>query len=812
MHLFTGSSLEKGKKIKILMTITNDRVKTTKKSFPIVGMHCASCAKLIERSLQKTPGVITSNVNYASEQAMVEIDTTNVKDEDLVKAVKNAGYKAIILGERQEVKGKRRLTSDYTGKTAEEIKEEEKKKELQELKVKLIISTILSVLVMAGSFPEWFTFIPNILADPYVLLLLTAPVQFWVGWGFYQATWSGLRNRTASMDTLIAIGTTAAFGYSLISVFTGGHMYFDTAAVIITLILLGRYLEAKAKAHTSEAIKKLLGLQAKTARVIRDSKEIDIPIDEVKVGDLIRVRPGEKIPVDGVIVEGLSSVDESMVTGESIPIDKKTGDNVIGATINKTGSFIFKATKVGGETMLSQIVEMVSQAQSSRAPIQRLVDIVSSYFVPVVLMIAVATFVVWYDFGVFSQAFTNLIAVLIIACPCAMGLATPTAIMVGTGKGAERGILIKDAESLETAHKVKTIIFDKTGTLTEGKPTVTDTITVHGSGFGVRSKRKNYELTNDELTNELLRIAASLEQGSEHALAEAIVTSAKEKKLDLNKVEAFEAVPGHGITGVIAGKKFILGNRALMIKEKVNYKESEKQIVKLENEGKTVMLLAGKEGLIGLIAVADVLKSNVRELVQRLERKAISVWMITGDNERTAKAVARQAGINNVIAGVLPDQKAEKVKELGVYSSEFIVNGKNKDQRNDGLTNQLTRRQTVAFVGDGINDAPALASADVGIAMGTGTDVAMEASGITLLNKDILSVIKAIDLSRKTLTIIKQNLFWAFGYNVVLIPVAMGVLYPFFGWLLNPMLAAFAMAASSISVVGNSLRLKTLKI
>jgi Cu+-exporting ATPase len=723
-------------------------------------MHCASCAKLIERSIQRTPGVINAAVNYGSEMAMVEVDNQKVSDTDLVKAVESAGYKAIITPIKE--------------KTIDELKEEEKKKELLELKIKVIFSSILSVLVFAGSFPEWFTFIPKVLSDPYVLLAATLPVQFWAGWGFYQATWSGLRNRTASMDTLIAIGTSAAFGYSLISVFFGGLMYFDTAAIIITLILLGRYLEAKAKAHTSDAIKKLLGLQAKTARVIRNGKETDIPIDEVVVGDEIRVRPGEKVPVDGKIVEGISSVDESMVTGESIPVDKKVGDNVIGATINKTGSFVFKATKVGKDTMLSQIVEMVSEAQSSRAPIQRLVDVVSSYFVPTVLILAVATFVVWYDFGQFSQAFTNLIAVLIIACPCAMGLATPTAIMVGTGKGAEKGILIKDAESLETAHKVKTIIFDKTGTLTEGKPLVTDIVTAQKQVLSPQ---------------DLLQLAASLEQGSEHALAEAIVGSAKEKHITLIKISDFEAIPGHGIIGTVAGKKYILGNRNLMTKDKVNYEDFEDQIMNLEQEGKTVMLLAEGDKLLGLIAVADVLKPKVSELVQKLERKGIVVWMITGDNERTAKAVAKEAGIKNILAEVLPQEKSEKVKEF--------------KSKQGGV---------VAFVGDGINDAPALASADVGIAMGTGTDVAMEASGITLLSKDIASVAVALDLSRKTLSIIKQNLFWAFGYNIVLIPVAAGILYPFFGWLLNPALAAFAMAASSISVVGNSLRLKGAKI
>jgi len=696
----------------------------TKTSFPIIGMHCASCAKLIERQLKNTPGVMAAAVNYGSEQASVEHDAT-VTPKALASAVASAGYTAVV--EKQK------------NKTPEEMKEEAKRAELSDLARKVWVSAALSVFITIGSFPEWFgnSFFNNL----YILLLLATPVQFWAGWGFYQATWSGLRNRTASMDTLIAIGTSAAYGYSLFSTVR----YFDTAAIIITLILLGRYLEARAKAHTSDAIKKLLHLQAKTARVIRGGKEIDVPVEDVKAGDIIRVRPGEKIPVDGKITEGVSSIDESMVTGESIPVDKKIGDLVIGATINKTGTFLFQATKVGDETVLSQIVKMVSEAQSSRAPIQRLADIVSGYFVPIVLMLAVATFVVWYITGMPIQGFVNMIAVLIIACPCALGLATPTAIMVGTGRGAEGGILIKDAEALEIAHKIKTIVFDKTGTLTKGKPVVTD-------------------VSSDKV----LIIAASLEQGSEHSLAEAILTKTKEQKL--LSVTHFEAIPGQGISGVINNKKYFFG------KPKKSYETLEKQ-------GKTVMELTSEKTTLGYVAVSDTLKPEAKEMVSALSR--LSVWLITGDNQRTAEAIAKQAGIENVLAGVLPDQKAKKIKEL---------------------------QSPVAFVGDGINDAPALAASDVGIAMGTGTDVAIESAGITLLNKDLRSVVSAIKLSRATLSVIKQNLFWAFGYNVILIPVAMGILYPATGWLLNPALAAFAMAASSISVVGNSLRLKGVRI
>lgn len=731
-----------------------------KASFPIIGMHCASCARLIERQLTKTPGVLTCAVNYGSEQASVEFDESATSPDKLAKAVESAGYKAVVSSDAQ--------------RTPDDIKEEAKKAELADLKTKVIVSSTLSIFILLGSFPEWFGFLRSylpfyeLLTNNYVLLLLALPVQFWAGKNFYQATWSGLKNRAAGMDTLIAIGTSAAFFYSLFSaLFTPQFitwgipttMYFDTAAIIITLILLGRYLEAKTKAHTSDAIKKLLHLQAKTARVVRDGKEIDIPIDQVKLGDVIRVRPGEKIPVDGKITEGTSSIDESMVTGESIPVDKKTGDSVIGATINKTGTFLFQATKVGEETMLSQIVKMVSEAQSSRAPIQRLADVISGYFVPVVLIIAVATFVVWYDFGLPVQGFVNMIAVLIIACPCALGLATPTAIMVGTGRGAEHGILMKDAEALETAHKVNTAVFDKTGTLTKGTPVVTDIVPLSPQG---------------PQAPQILLLAASLEQGSEHSLAEAVLTKAKGQKL-LN-VTGFGAIAGQGITGIIGGMKYFFG------KPQTAYPD-------LEHQGKTVMELRSENKILGLIAVADTLKNEAPAMVTALKRMGITVWMITGDNERTAQAIAKTAGITNVLAGVLPQQKADKIKEL-----------------------KQVKNAVVAFIGDGINDAPALAGADVGIAMGTGTDVAIESAGITLLNKDLRSTVAAIKLSKATLAIIKQNLFWAFAYNVVLIPVAAGILYPITGWLLNPALAAFAMAASSISVVGNSLRLKGVTI
>jgi P-type Cu+ transporter len=718
-----------------------------KTSFPIVGMHCASCASLIEKKLKKTPGVTAAAVNYGSEQAMVDHDDT-VTPIVLSAAVSDIGYRAVFADTSP--------TASDT-KNADELKEQAKKNELRVLQRKVTVSTVLTILILLGSLPHMFPEIFTYMEFPaWMLLLLTLPVQFWAGRDFYLATWSGLKNRAASMDTLITIGTTAAFGYSLALTLFPSQMialgfpqtlYYDTAAVVVTLILLGRLLEAKAKSHTGDAIKKLLHLAAKTARVLRGGQEIDIPIGDVVAGDIIRVRPGEKIPVDGKISQGFSSIDESMITGESLPVEKKAGDMVIGATINKTGTFLFIATKVGSATMLSQIIRMVAEAQSSRAPIARLADTVSSYFVPIVLMLAAATFIVWFDIaapaGGFIQAFTNMIAVLIIACPCAMGLATPTAIMVGTGKGAEHGILIKNAESLEIANKIKVAVFDKTGTLTRGLPVVTDITPAS-----------------------ILSIAASLEKGSEHSLADAILTKAQGKKLF--NVTYFKAVPGTGISGVIGGKKYFFG------KPKKQYEELEKQ-------GKTIMELTSGNTSLGIIAVADTLKPESKETVERLERMGVTVWMVTGDNPRTAGAIAKQAGISHVLAGVLPDQKEQQINQL---------------KKNN---------QVVAFVGDGIN-------ADVGIAMGTGTDVAIESAGITLLNKNLTSVISAIKLSRATLLIIKQNLFWAFGYNVILIPVAMGVLYPIAGILLNPALAAFAMAASSVSVVTNSLRLKKVTI
>lgn len=736
----------------------------TKKTFSIQGMHCASCVNVLERALKKIEGVESASVNLASEKATVEYNEKQVTDKDLALAVNNVGYKA-LLGDQQR--------TDEQEKIA-------KQKELKDLRNKVVVSLFCGALILWGSFPGLVQTAPSFLQNFFVQFVLALPVQFWAGLGFYQATIPALKHRTANMDTLVALGTTVAFGFSTIITFFP-HLvkqasiepmpYFDVATIVIGLILLGRYFEARAKGQTSDAIKKLIGLQAKTARVVRDGQEMDIPLAEVIVGDIVQVRPGEKIPVDGVIVEGESSVDESMITGESIPADKAKGDAVVGSTMNKLGTFTYRATKVGSETILAQIVKLVQEAQGSKAPIQRLADVISSYFVPIVIMLAIATFVLWYIFaGSLLLALLSMVAVLIIACPCAMGLATPTAIMVGTGKGAEQGILIRDAASLETAHQINAIVFDKTGTLTKGKPEVTDIIP-----FGISEK-------------DLLTLAASIEKGSEHSLAEAILKEAEKQKVRIEKVNKFHAISGFGVEAIIEKDAIFFGNRKLMEREKVNVEKIEEHIAHLERMGKTVMLLAKNKKLVGIIAVADTIKESTKNGVKKLQDMGIEVVMITGDNTRTANAIAKQIGITRVLAEVLPEGKEQEIEKI----------------QKEG--------KIVAMVGDGINDAPALAKADVGIAIGTGTDVAIEAADITLINKDLGAVGSAVTLSKKTMRTIKQNLFWAFGYNVILIPVAMGILYPFLHILLNPIFASAAMAMSSISVVTNSLRLKGMKI
>ncbi len=722
----------------------------TKQTFAIKGMHCASCVYTNEKALKAIPGVADAVVNLATGKATLTASSTIEKNK-ISDAVKSVGYQAMF----------------ESVETLDDKIKVEKMKELKDLRVKVFVSLFLGGIIVWGSFPGIMEIAPTLFKNFYFQLVLAAVVQFWSGIDLYKAAISSIRHRMANMDTLVVIGTTVAFIYStFVTFFPNFFMdlgieimpYFDVSTVIIGLILLGRYLEAQAKAGTGEAIKKLIGLQAKTARVIRSKKEIDILINEVVVGDLIRVRPGEKIPVDGVIIEGESAIDESMVTGESMPSTKYKGDTVIGATMNRSGSFVYKATKVGKDTMLSQIIKLVEEAQGSKAPIQRLADIISSYFVPIVIMLAIGTFVGWYVFGsspVFVHAMLGAISVLIIACPCAMGLATPTAIMVGTGIGAQHGILIKDAESLETAHKVNTIIFDKTGTLTKGKPEVTDVI------------------SNIKNKNELIQLAASIEKNSEHPLGEAIVKKAESEKLQLIKVLKFKSIAGQGVEGIVDEKKVYVGK--LLASDE--YIEGEK----LKNQGKTVVYVYINSKLSGLIAIADTIKESSLEAILALNKMGIETVMITGDNKATAKAIGKKLGIKKVLAEVMPQDKEQEVRK---FQKEGRI---------------------VAMVGDGINDAPALAAADIGIAMGSGTDVAIEAAGITLVNKNLQSVASAIKLSKQTMRTIKLNLFWAFAYNVVLIPVAM------IG-LISPILASGAMAFSSISVVTNSLFLKKAKI
>jgi Cu+-exporting ATPase len=742
--------------------------KAEKVLLPIQGMTCASCVNKVEKALASVKGVIHVNVNFATERASVEYIPEEVTIRDLKNVVQEAGYQVLEVKE-EDIVEKERLAREA---------------ELARLRWKFITGAILLVpiliLMYGASLLEGVGLSKG--ANFFIQFLLATPVQFWVGRQFYVGFWKATKHKTSDMNTLIAVGTSAAYLYSLITTFfphlfmVKGVMidvYFDTSAAIIVLILLGRFLEARARGRTSEAIKKLIGLQPKTAKVIRDGNEVDIPADEVTLGDIIVVRPGEKIPVDGIVREGYSSVDESMVTGESLPVEKKVGDIAIGATINKTGTFKFEATKIGKDTALAQIIRLVQEAQGSKPPIARMVDVVAGYFVPIVILIAIATFIIWYFFGPYpalTYAFLNFVSVLIIACPCALGLATPTSIMVGTGKGAENGILIRGAEALETAHQLNTIVLDKTGTLTRGEPSVTDI---------VESERFTKK--------EILTLAASAEKGSEHPLGEAIVNKAKEEDLNLFNARDFHAIAGHGIEATIDSKRILLGNLRLMKERKVVLNGLSERAEYLSNEGKTPMFLAVEGEAAGIIAVADTLKENSKEAVRVLHRMGLEVVMLTGDNQRTAKAIAGQVGIDHVLAEVLPEMKAEEIKRL------------------------QTEGKKVGMVGDGINDAPALAQADVGIAIGTGTDVAMESSDITLIGGDLRGIVTAIALSKATIRNVKQNLFWAFAYNTILIPVAAGVLFPFFGILLNPIFAAGAMAFSSVTVVSNALRLRKFK-
>lgn len=717
----------------------------------ITGMTCAACATRIERVLAKLDGVIKANVNFAVEKVTVEYNPEQVSLPEIKNAVKKAGY---------EVQEKREDSYDR--------EREEREKEIRTLRRLFTISAFLSLPLVLAMVTNIFNIEVVILHNPWLQLVLATPVQFVVGYRFYKGAYHALKGGGANMDVLIAMGTTAAYFYSIYNAFIAGdvgNLYFEASAVIITLILLGKYLESVAKGRTSEAIKKLLGLQAKTARVVRNGKEEDIPIEEVVVGDIIIVRPGEKIPVDGKIIEGYSSVDESMLTGESIPVEKKVGDEVIGATINRTGTFKFEATKVGRDTVLSQIIKMVEEAQGSKAPIQELADKISGVFVPVVILIAIVSLFAWWFIGRdLNAGIVNAVSVLVIACPCALGLATPTSVMVGTGKGAENGILIKGGEYLQKAHEINAVVLDKTGTITKGSPELTDVIA-----------------TGEYGEEDILRYAAITEKASEHPLGEAIVNAAKDRGIKLEDPEKFDAIPGHGVKAVVEGKEIIMGNRKLMRKENIETDGVEAAMENLEIEGKTAMLMAVNGNIAGIVAVADTVKENSRKAIKELQDMGIEVYMITGDNERTARAIARQVGIDRVLAEVLPEHKAEEIKKLAEQG------------------------KVTGMVGDGINDAPALAAADVGFAIGTGTDVAIETADITLMSGDLMGIVLAIKLSRATMRNIKQNLFWAFIYNTIGIPfAALGFL--------SPVIAGGAMAFSSVSVVSNALRLKRVKL
>jgi P-type Cu+ transporter len=739
------------------------------------GMSCASCARSIEEAISSVSGVNECIVNFGAEIATVEYDPRKTDVTAIQEAVDEAGYSARPLQEQNPTA------------QLDEAEKRRQSRETNELTCRVVVSSILSGIIVIGSIPMMtglhVPFIPMWLHNPWLQLVLTIPIQFWCGLSFYGNAWKAFKRHGATMDTLVALGTSTAFVYSLFPTFFPSFfisqglrpdVYYEAAAVIIALILLGRLLESRAKKQTGEAIRKLIGLQAKTARLIRNGQEIDIPIEEVQIGDVILVRPGEKIPVDGEVVDGTSNIDESMVTGESVPIKKKPGDEVIGATINKTGTFKFQATRVGKDTVLAQIVQLVQQAQGSRAPIQKLADSVTGWFVPVVIAIALLTFIIWFNImGNLTLALITTVGVLIIACPCALGLATPTSVMVGTGKGAENGILIKGADSLELAHKIKTIVLDKTGTITQGKPTVTDFVTVKGTANGNEIK--------------LLQLAASLERNSEHPLAEAVIRYAQTQEIGLVDVKEFEAIAGSGVQGIVDNHLVQIGTQRWMSELGVKTQTLEKEKERLESKGKTAIIITIDGTFQGLMGISDAVKPSSTQAIRALQKLGLDVVMLTGDNRRTAEAIAREVGITRILAEVRPEQKAETVKALQLEG------------------------KIVAMVGDGINDAPALAQADVGIAIGTGTDVAIAASDITLISGDLLGVVTAIQLSHATIRNIRQNLFFAFIYNVAGIPIAAGILFPFFGWLLNPIIAGGAMAFSSVSVLTNALRLRNFK-
>ena len=746
----------------------------TATTLKLKGMSCASCANSIQSAIQQVPGVSSAQVNFAAEQASIEYDERNTNLEKIQAAVADAGYEASVR-------------EDLSIGKEDAQEQEERKAQQRSLLTKTVVSGIIGAILILGTLPimlgidipGW----PMFLHNPWLQLVLATPVLFWCGKSFYVGAWKAFTHRAANMNTLVALGTGAAYIYSLfVTLFPGfllsqglaPEVYYEAAVVIIALLLLGRYFENRARGQTSDAIRQLIGLQANTARVVRQDEEIDLPLEEVVVGDIIIVRPGEKIPVDGEVTAGTSTVDESMVTGEPVPVKKEQGEEVIGATINKTGSFRFRASRVGADTVLAQIVQLVQDAQGSKAPIQKLADQVTGWFVPVVIAIAITTFVLWFVImGNLTLALLTTVGVLIIACPCALGLATPTSIMVGTGKGAENGILIKDAESLERAHKLQAVVVDKTGTLTEGKPTVTDYLTVRGTANSNEIK--------------LLQMAAAVERNSEHPLAEAVVNYAKSQGVDAKKltgVQDFDAVTGRGVQGTIDGHLIQIGTDRWMQDLGIDTQSLQSQRQVWESAAKTTAWIAVDGKAEGLMGISDALKKTSAQAVSALQKMGLEVVMLTGDNQQTAEAIAREVGIHRVFAEVRPDQKAAQIKQL----------------QSEG--------KQVAMVGDGINDAPALAQADVGISIGTGTDVAIAASDITLISGDLKGIVTAIQLSKATIANIRQNLFFAFIYNVAGIPIAAGILYPVFGWLLNPIIAGGAMAFSSVSVVTNALRLR----
>ncbi len=737
---------------------------------PITGMTCANCVATVERALnKKVPGILEAVVNFATEKATVKYIPGTVTRADMVAVIERAGYGVVQVDSDEELVDAEKAARD---------------REIQNQTRKLLVGVIFTLPLFIFSMARDFGLVgqwAHAAWINYLFLLLATPVQFYTGWDYYVGGYKSLRNKSANMDVLVALGSSMAYFYSIVVTtgLLGGHVYFETSAAIITLIKVGKLLEVRAKGKTSEAIKALMGLQAKTARVERNGVEMDIPTDQVAVGDIVIVRPGEKIPVDGVVINGQSAVDEALLTGESLPVDKKVGDEVIGATLNKQGLLKIEAAKVGKETALAQIVRLVEEAQGSKAPIQALADQVSAIFVPAVIALAAFTFIVWLATGAgFTPALVRLVAVLVIACPCALGLATPTAIVVGMGKGAGQGILFKNSASLERAHTLQAVVLYKTGTITKGEPAVTDIIV----GNGWQSGR-----------DQLLQLAASVERGSEHPLGEAIVKSAREQGLSLSEPAGFQAITGHGVAAEIDGRKVLLGNSRLMEREKVSFNGLGEQVQQLQNQAKTAMWVAVDGQASGVIAIADTIKDGSKEAIANLKAMGLQVVMMTGDNQATAQAIANEVGVDRVLAEVLPGDKSANVAKL----------------QEEGLT--------VAMVGDGINDAPALAQADVGIAIGTGADVAMETAGITLISGDLRGVSKSIHLSRATMQTIKQNLFWAFAYNTVLIPVAAGALavfpdLPIYLRELHPIAAAFAMAFSSVTVVSNSLRLRRVKI